>query len=101
VDRADHVDHPGHNDSEKEIALLSEWVARSWVRRAAALLAFTDFKMTGFRHGAETLRRAPPAMQPPPLRLHGNLHDVEGDPLLSRVREPLIVRDCTRCSSTR
>jgi pyruvate formate lyase activating enzyme len=90
---------PGHNDSEKEIALLSEWVAtRLGPDVPLHFSAFhPDFKMLGVpATPPETLRRARRQAMQAGLRFvyTGNLHDVEGDTTFCPAcREPLIIRD--------
>ena len=90
---------PGHNDSEKEIALLSEWVVSKLGPDVPLhFSAFhPDFKMLGVpATPPETLRRARRQAMQAGLRhvYTGNMHDVEGDTTFcAGCREPLIVRD--------
>ncbi len=90
---------PGHNDSEREVAEMSEWIAKEL--RADVPLHFSafhpDFKMTNVEATPpETLRRARRQALTAGLRhvYVGNVHDVEGDTTACPgCGEKLIVRD--------
>ncbi len=90
---------PGHNDSEEEVAKLSEWMASKL--RPEVPLHFSafhpDFKMTNVpATPAATLRRARAQALSAGLKhvYVGNVHDVEGDTTgCAGCGEKLIVRD--------
>ena len=90
---------PGHNDSEAEVAQLSEWVAKEL--KPDVPLHFSafhpDFKMMNVEPTPpETLRRARRQALAAGLKhvYVGNVHDVEGDTTsCAGCGEKLIVRD--------
>ncbi len=90
---------PGHNDSEAEVAQLSEWVVSKLGPDVPLhFSAFhPDFKMLDVPATPhETLRRARRQAIAAGLRYvyTGNLHDVEGDTTFCHAcHQPLIVRD--------
>ncbi|MEW5741351.1 MAG: AmmeMemoRadiSam system radical SAM enzyme [Myxococcota bacterium] len=90
---------PGHNDSEKEVAQLSEWVATKLGPHVPLhFSAFhPDFKLRDVPPTPpETLRRARRQALQAGLKYvyTGNVHDTEGDTTFcAECRAPLIVRD--------
>lgn len=90
---------PGHNDSEQEVARLSEWVVQKLGPDVPLhFSAFhPDFKMGDVPPTPpETLRRARRQAMQAGLRyvFTGNMHDVEGDTTFCPTcKEPVIVRD--------
>jgi pyruvate formate lyase activating enzyme len=90
---------PGHNDSDKEIGELSEWVARDL--GPTVPLHFSafhpDYKMTDIPHTPpETLRRARAIAMRAGLKYvyTGNVHDIEGDTTsCASCGHPVLVRD--------
>ena len=90
---------PGHNDSEAEIAKLSEWVAtRLGPDVPLHFSAFhPDFKMRDIpATPPSTLRRARRQAMEAGLKYvyTGNVHDTEGDTTFcGKCQAPLIVRD--------
>jgi len=93
---------PGHNDSEKEVGELCEWVARELGPDVP--LHFTafhpDYKMSDVPHTpAATLTRARRAALQAGLRYvyTGNVHDTEGQTTYCPgCAQPLLVRDWYR-----
>jgi pyruvate formate lyase activating enzyme len=90
---------PGHNDSEKEVAQLSEWVATKLGPEVPLhFSAFhPDFQMRDVPPTPpETLRRARRQALQAGLKYvyTGNVHDLEGDTTwCAKCHAPLIVRD--------
>ncbi len=90
---------PGHNDSEAELARLSEWVMEKLGPDVPLhFSAFhPDFKMLNLEPTPpETLRRARRRAMQAGLRYvyTGNMHDLEGDTTFCHAcRAPLIIRD--------
>jgi len=90
---------PGHNDSEKELGQLSEWVAEKLGPDVPLhFSAFhPDFKMLGVpATPPETLKRARRQAMKAGLRYvyTGNLHDIEGDTTFCHeCKTKLVIRD--------